>query len=110
MLALVVVVAVAREMARAGKSEVERVVFVLLARAVFVSVARAVVRAVARAVARVVTMAVRVAGSGNGGGFGGGSGSGKGKGRGVCSGGAVYIIVPVKIILIYRNFSYMKST
>ncbi len=45
---------------------------------------------------------------GGGGGIGGGSGEGEGSGVG--GGGALYIIVPVKIILIYRNFSYMKST
>ncbi len=64
----------------------------------------------ARAVARAATMVVRVAGGGDGGGFGGGSGGGKGKGRGIGGGGALYIIVPLKIILIYRNFSYMKLT
>ncbi len=72
----------------------------------FVLVARAVTRAVARA----VTMAVAVIGGGGGGGIGGGSGGGKGKGSGIGSDGALYIIVPVKIILIYRNFSYMKLT
>jgi hypothetical protein len=55
-----------------------------------------------------VTMAVRVGGGGDGGGLGGGSGGGEGEGRG--GGGALYTIVPVKNILIYRNFSYMKLT
>ena len=45
---------------------------------------------------------------GGGGGIGGGSGEGEGSGVG--GGGALYIIVPVKIILIYRNFSYVKLT
>ncbi len=55
-------------------------------------------------------MAVRVAGGGGGGGGGFGGGSGGGEGRGGGDGGALYIIVPVKIILISRNFSYMKLT
>ncbi len=51
-------------------------------------------------------------GGDNGGGscIGGGSVGGKRKDSGVGSGGALYIIVPVKIVLIYRNFSYMKLT
>ncbi len=59
--------------------------------------------------ARAVTMVVQVAVSGGDGGFGGGSGGDEGKGRGV-GGGALYSIVPVKNILIYRHFSYMKLT
>ncbi len=89
-------------MARVGKREV--------ARAVFVSVARVV----ARAVARTVMMAVVVTGGGDGGGCGSGIGCGsdgcKGEDSGMGGGGALYIIVSVKIIPIYRNFSYMKLT
>jgi hypothetical protein len=53
-LAVVVVAAVVREVARAGKREVARAVFVLVA------------RAVERAVARAVRMVVGVAGGGSG--------------------------------------------
>ena len=48
-------------------------------------------------------------GVGVGGGGGGGSGGGEGEGRGI-GGVALYLIGPVKIILIYRNFSYVKLT
>jgi hypothetical protein len=111
-LAWAVVVGVAREVARVvarvGKREVVRVAFVLGARAMFVMV----MRAVARAVARAVTNAVVVAGGDSGGGIGIGDGSrgGEVKGSGVGGGGALYIIVPVKNILIYTIFSYMKLT
>ncbi len=81
-------------------------VFELLARVVFVLVASSVARAVARA----VMMAVVVAGGGGGSGIGGGSGGGEGEGSGIGGGGALYIIIPVKNILINRNFLYMKST
>ncbi len=43
-------------------------------------------------------------GGGGGGGIGGGSGGDEGECSGIGSGGVLYIIVPVKIILIYRNF------
>jgi hypothetical protein len=43
-------------------------------------------------------------------GSGGGSGGGSGKGSGVGGSSALSIIIPGKIILIYRNFSYMKLT
>jgi hypothetical protein len=69
---------------------------------VFVSVARGVIVSVARAVARVVARAMTMAVTGGGGGGDIGGGSGGGEGSGVGGGSAQYIIVPVKIILIYK--------